>query len=128
MTADLDHRYAHSPPLVSVSQGSAQTLPNRNVFVGWGSDPGVLRVHPDRAADLQRDFALGVESYRAYRFPWTGQPTTPPDMANLPGPNGTVTVYASWNGATGVAAWRVLGGLNPSVAERAGPQDRGAGL
>jgi hypothetical protein len=27
-----------------------------------------------------------------------------------PGANGAPTAYASWNGATGVAAWRLVGG------------------
>ncbi len=113
MTAVLAHRYVHSPPVVSVSQGNAQTLPNRDLFVGWGSAPEFSEYTVNGRQIFTGTFALGVESYRAFRFPWAGQPTTPPDMANLPGPSGTVDVYASWNGATAVAAWRVLGGPTP---------------
>lgn len=110
MTAVLAHRYVHSPPVVSVSQGNTQTLPNHNVFVGWGSAPEFSEYTAGGRQILSGSFALGVESYRAYRFPWNGQPTTAPDMANAPGPSGAVTLYASWNGATRVAAWRILGG------------------
>jgi hypothetical protein len=110
MTAVLAHRYVHSPSVVSVSQGNAQRLGNRNVFVGWGSAPEFSEYTVNGRQIFNGTFALGVESYRAYRFPWTGQPTTRPAMANAPGPSGTVNVYASWNGATKVAAWRVLGG------------------
>ncbi len=113
MTAVLAHRYVHSPPVVSVSQGNAQILPNRNMFVGWGSAPEFSEYTVNGRQIFAGTLALGVESYRAFRFPWSGQPTTPPDMANVPGSTGTVNVYASWNGATGVAAWRVLGGPTP---------------
>jgi hypothetical protein len=109
-TAVLNHRYAHSPPVLTVSQGNAQTLPNQNVFVGWGAAPEFSEYTATGHQIFSGSFSLGVESYRAYRFPWSGQPTTPPAMANVPGPNGTVMIYASWNGATRVAAWRVLGG------------------
>ena len=113
MTAVLAHQYAHSPPVVSVSQGNAQTLPNGNLFVGWGSSPEFSEYTPDGHQMFTGAFALGVQSYRAFRFPWSAQPMTPPDMGNLPGPSGTVTIYASWNGATTVRAWRVLGGSTP---------------
>ena len=113
MTAVLAHRYVHSPAIVSVSQGNAQTLPNHNLFVGWGSAPEFSEYTINGRQIFTGTFALGVESYRAFRFPWTGTPTTPPDMAHAPGPNGTVDVYASWNGATRVASWRVLGGPTP---------------
>jgi hypothetical protein len=113
MSAVLAHRYAHSPPVVSVSQGNAQTLPNHNLFVGWGSAPEFSEYTVNGRQIFTGTLALGVESYRAFRFPWTGRPTTPPDMANFPGPNGTVDIFASWNGTTTVAAWRVLGGATP---------------
>jgi Arylsulfotransferase (ASST) len=113
MTAVLSHRYVHSPPVVSVSQGNAQTLSNHNLFVGWGSAPEFSEYTVNGRQVFTGTLALGVESYRAYRSPWSGQPTTPPDMANVPGPGGTVDIYASWNGATRVAAWRVLGGPTP---------------
>jgi hypothetical protein len=112
-TAVLAHRYAHSPPVVSVSQGNTQRLPNHNVFVGWGSAPDFSEYTSSGRQIFSGSFALGVESYRAYRFLWGGQPLTRPSMANTPGPNGTVTVYASWNGATELSAWRVLGGQTP---------------
>jgi hypothetical protein len=47
----------------------------------------------------------GADSYRAYRFPWTGRPTDRPAAA-VKGR----TVFVSWNGATLVTHWRVLGG------------------
>jgi hypothetical protein len=47
-------------------------------------------------------------SYRATVEPWVGLPLYPPDGAART-QNGRTTVYASWNGATELASWRVLG-------------------
>jgi hypothetical protein len=62
-------------------------------------------------------------SYRAlFTDTWTGKPDTPPSGAARKA-HGRTTVYASWNGATGVAAWRVLAGRSKAhlrpVAKRA---------
>jgi hypothetical protein len=52
-------------------------------------------------------------SYRAYLQSWVGLPLTPPSGA-VRSSHGKTTVYASWNGATQVVAWRVLAGSNKS--------------
>jgi hypothetical protein len=113
MKATLVHRYNHSPALVSVSQGSAQTLPDGDVFVGWGADPEFSEYSPSGRQIFDGSFALGVNSYRAYRFPWTGRPSSSPALA-VSSSGDSVTIYASWNGATEVAAWRMLGGASSS--------------
>lgn len=110
LTATLQHTYTHSPQLLAGSQGNAQTLPNGNLFVGWGSEPDFSEYNSSGQQIFNGSFPLGVTSYRAYRFPWSGQPKVPPAMANSPGRVGDVTVWASWNGATTVGGWRVLGG------------------
>ena len=109
MTATLVHRYSHFPPIITSSQGSAQTLPNGNMFVGWGASPEFSEYLTGGRQIFNGSFPLGVESYRAYRFPWTGEPVTPPSVAVVPEPDGSVKVYASWNGATQVTSWRVFG-------------------
>jgi Arylsulfotransferase (ASST) len=113
MTATLRHSYVHSPPLVSASQGNAQLLRNGNMFVGWGSQPYFSEYSPTGQQIFSGSFTLGVTSYRAYRFPWRGQPLTRPSLAVRAGANGAMTVYASWNGAGQVTAWRIAGGANP---------------
>ncbi len=113
-TATLARSYVHSPPLLSTSQGNAQLLPGGHIFVGWGSNPYATEY--DRAGNVLFDLRFGVgrvDSYRAFRFPWTGLPTTPPAVALRPGADRT-TVYASWNGATEVAGWRILAGPDAS--------------
>jgi hypothetical protein len=52
-------------------------------------------------------------------MPWSGSPPSRPALAARTRGSGMV-VYASWNGATGVAAWRVVapGGARPRVLAR----------
>lgn len=112
-TATLVRSYGHLPPLISGSQGSAQLLPNGNMLVGWGNQPDFSEYTAGGDQLFNGSLPLGVESYRAYRFPWTGEPLTRPSLALSPRSDGSLGVYASWNGATQVASWRVLGGPSP---------------
>ncbi len=114
MSATLVHSYPHSPSVTSGAQGSMQTLPNGDVFVGWGGYPDFSEYTPGGTQIFNGNFALGVESYRAYRFPWTAQPSWRPALDVTPSPGGGTTLYASWNGATQVASWRILGGPSPN--------------
>jgi hypothetical protein len=50
------------------------------------------------------------QSYTAFKFPWTGTPAETPRLALTPAPGGGAVVHASWNGATNVSRWRVMGG------------------
>jgi hypothetical protein len=109
-TATLVRSYVHSPPLLSTSQGNAQPLPDGHVFVGWGAKPYATEFDRGGATVFDLRFGVGrVDSYRAFRFTWTGLPTTRPALALRPDGDET-TVYASWNGATEVASWRILAG------------------
>jgi Arylsulfotransferase (ASST) len=112
-TASLIHRFTHFPPVISGVGGNAQTLPNGNVFVDWGNQPQFSEYTPGGRQLFNFRLPLGVGTYRAFRFPWIGQPATPPSLAVSPRPDGHVTAYASWNGATQVTAWRILGGSGP---------------
>lgn len=113
-TATLVKEYDHSPAILSWFEGSAQVLPGGDMFVGWGSSPYFSEFNSSGGLDFDARFTEPTTSYRAYRFPWTGSPDTKPDLAVSTGSNGTTTVYASWNGATKVASWRVLAGSAPN--------------
>lgn len=113
MRATLTRAFTHTPPVLSDSEGNMQVLPDHNVFVGFGSNPYFAEYSPTGRQLFSDRFAYPVEFYRAYRFPWYGYPP----LSNLaaaatPTANGT-TVYASWNGATQIATWRVLAGPTP---------------
>jgi hypothetical protein len=110
MQVTLLHSYTHSPPLTTGTQGSMQTLPNGDVFVGWGAEPDFSEYSRGGSQIFNGNFALGVKTYRAYRFPWVAQPLSPPALAVSRSSSGGAVLYASWNGATQVALWRVLGG------------------
>jgi hypothetical protein len=113
-TATLIHAYTHSPPLLTGIQGNAQRLPNGNLFVGWGAQPYFSEYAPGGRQILNGGFAVGVSSYRAQRFHWYARPSTHPAVAGERRPHGRAIVWASWNGATSVASWRVYGGASAS--------------
>jgi hypothetical protein len=113
MTATLVRTYAHPNGQVAGTQGSMQVLPNGNVFIGWGSDTIFSEFSGDGDLLFNASFPPEVESYRAFRFPWSGQPSDVPAVVAEPSPDDKVTVYASWNGATEVTTWQVLTGPGP---------------
>jgi len=107
-------RLTHVPALSAESQGDVQALANGDWFVGWGQEPYMSEYSPQGAVLFDAHFPAHDESYRAFRFPWTGTPAHPPTFAFAPGTGGGPSVvYASWNGATGVASWRLLAGATP---------------
>jgi Arylsulfotransferase (ASST) len=114
-TATLTGEYFHHPALSADFEGSAQGLPGGDTFVGWGQQPYFSEFDPRGNIDLDAHFVAPTSSYRAYRLPWTGHPVTFPAVAATHGRRNTTTVYASWNGATDVASWRVLAGSSPTT-------------
>lgn len=116
-TETLLAAYAHSSPqLSSASQGNVQSLANGGEFVGWGSEPYFSEYGPAGQLEYDAHWHGSYQTYRAYRFPWSATPASPPALAIVPGsaPSAQATVYASWNGATEVATWRVLAGPSPT--------------
>ncbi len=115
-TETLLDSYEHaSPELSSGSQGNVQTLEDGDTFVGWGAEPYFSEYTSGGQLLYDAHWHGSYQSYRAYRFAWTGTPTSPPAVAaETKHTNGPVSVYASWNGATTVASWRVLGGSSAS--------------
>jgi hypothetical protein len=94
--------YIHDPALHAYKLGSVQLLENGDALVGWGTDPHFTEYGAGGAVRLDASLPPGGENYRTLRFPWHGRPTEPP-AAVVRGS----TMYASWNGATEVAAWKV---------------------
>lgn len=106
-------RDVRAPPLLSGSQGNDQVLADGNSFVGWGEEPFFTEFSPSGQIVFEGHIPSPGQSYRAYRFPWSALPAYPP-LAAVVASGATDTVYASWNGATGVSAWRLLGGASPT--------------
>jgi hypothetical protein len=108
-------QYEHTPALSSGSQGNIQLLANQDVFVGWGSEPYFSEFSTGGATLFDAHLHGSYQSYRVYRFPWSGTPSGVPAIAAKPASKGRVTVYASWNGDTRTASWRVLAGASATA-------------
>ncbi|KAI0141722.1 Arylsulfotransferase-domain-containing protein [Xylariaceae sp. FL1272] len=103
--------------LYAVAQGSFQPLQgpgsHNNVFLGYGFIPYIQEFTSDGRSVQVIQFGEAVAtplSYRAFKEPWTGCPTTKPAVAVEKASGNETNVYVSWNGATDVASWKVLGG------------------
>ena len=115
MTATLVKEYLPAAPRVSWAMGNVQQLPDGGVCVGWGTDGAFTEFDSTGGVRFDASLTDGSISYRTFRSPWKAKPTGHPAVAITPNPNGTQTVYASWNGATEVDAWQVRGGAHPAA-------------
>jgi hypothetical protein len=114
--AILRRVYRHPDQLLARSQGNSQTLANGNVLVGWGAQPYLTEFSRSGTALLDGRLPDGINSYRAYRWPWRGRPAGRPSLV-MAKKDGIPTAFASWNGATEVASWQLLAGLDPNKLE-----------
>ncbi len=112
-TATLLSAFKHPDNLSAPSQGNSQALPNGDTFVGWGQLGRYSEF--DSGGNLLYDVSLasGYDTYRAYRFPWDGEPLSGPTAIAQAQASGGASVQAIWNGATRVSRWTVLGGSGP---------------
>ena len=115
MTASLLRTFKHPAGTgVATSQGNVNILSNGDAFVGWGISPWFSEYAPDGRLLFGAHFtSVWHHSYRAFKAPWSGRPSGSPALyARVSA--GRVAVYVSWNGATDVANWRLLGGPDQS--------------
>jgi hypothetical protein len=101
--------YGTSAQFEADYMGDLQPLPNGNVMIGWGSEPYITELTSSGEPVLEGKLPEHNLTYRATLDPWMGQPLYPP-LGAARQHAGKTTVYASWNGATQVASWRVLAG------------------
>jgi hypothetical protein len=103
--------YHHPRHLAVPNKGSARQLSNGNLLVGWGAVPYITEFTRHGRIVFDAHFAKADDgTYRAIRARWDGRPLTAPRVAA----DGR-RVWASWNGATEVARWRVLAGASESA-------------
>jgi ABC-type amino acid transport substrate-binding protein len=122
-TDAVQEQYEHSSPLSSGSQGSMQGLANGDMFIGWGELPYFSEFSNTGRPLYDAHWHGAFQSYRAYRYEWTGLPLTAPAIATPGEAGGTggtggaeaETVYASWNGDTRTSSWRLLAGPSPQT-------------
>lgn len=113
-TVELMGRLVHAPALLSGSQGDDQVLADGDSLIGWGEEPYLTEYSPTGQVLFDAHLPPPTQVYRAYRFPWSATPAVPPSIA-VKATSTTATIYASWNGATGVSSWSVLGGAGSST-------------
>lgn len=126
----LLNEYLHPIGLWSTSEGSVQVLSNGNVFIGWGRNPAVTEHTADGECVFDIQFSpwrspstdwKSLDSYRAFKADWTGTPTGwTPAIAAEKGSKGDLTAWVSWNGATQVKSWVLLGSNKESDLNGAG--------
>jgi hypothetical protein len=111
-TATLTKAYTHpNLPLLADSQGNMQTLADGNAVVEYGGVPEISEYAANGSLLFDAHLPYEEISYRGYRFPWSGRPSSAPTVvANLNNTGEETIVHMSWNGATEVASWRVLAG------------------
>lgn len=124
-TATLVSRtFDREQPISAVSQGNYQSLARNgsgHYLAGHGSvakfeeyDASGKLVMRGWFSNLNATTGSYTQtSYRAYRAQWTGKPRSVPDVVACEparGEGNKVQVYVSWNGATDVAEWKILGG------------------
>jgi len=102
--------------LLATSQGNVLSLPGGNWLLGYGGLPNFTEF--DSAGEVLLDGTLGrgVQDFRTYLSPWSGQPASSPTLTAAAS-GGTITVSVSWNGATDVSEWRLLAGASPGSLE-----------
>jgi hypothetical protein len=84
-----------------------------HAFLGWGQS--FYYSEYSKTNSLLYDAAMpkGDMSYRTIKGNWVGTPTTKPSAA-VRHPKGKLSaVFASWNGATRVAVWKLFAGTKP---------------
>ncbi|KAJ3956856.1 hypothetical protein N0V92_006570 [Colletotrichum tropicale] len=111
-TAKAIQTYDAPDGLSAHTQGSLQILPNDNIFINWGQSGAVteyshegkvlFHAYLDSAPE-----GIFTQSYRGFRYNWTGAPAEEPAIVAFKGvQDGDLDVYVSWNGDTEAASWR----------------------
>ncbi len=130
-TATQVWEYTRNPPVFATFMGDTQRLPDGNTFLDWGAPSTadgydyvtMTEVSPDGQTLFELSFDQPYVSYRAFRFPWQGFPDTQPALASKVDASG-ITLGYSWNGATEVAAYQVLGGNSPQTLSQIEKKDK----
>ncbi|HEY1793997.1 MAG TPA: arylsulfotransferase family protein [Opitutaceae bacterium] len=112
MTASIVRTIVHPDQLSVLAEGSAESLSNGNTFVEWGNLGRYSEFGPDGQLLYDVAEAPGYSSYRGFRFAWSATTLTEPTVTAVLNSDGTTTVHAVWNGATGVTTWQVSAGYS----------------
>ena len=102
-------------PIYAETQGDLERLPDGSWWIGWGNVNESSQVSASGVQLFEAHTPAGSESYRTLRYPWSATPQTSPALALAAAGGGALAVFASWNGATTVASWRIESGPSPGA-------------
>ena len=120
----LEREIRHRPPIFAFATGGNQLLPNGNRLVTWGITGWFTEYDPGGAVCLDAHLPARGQNYRVLRFPWDGTPAVPPAFKAYRQGAGPARFYASWNGATRLAAWALETGRTPGTLSTSGVHPR----
>ena len=116
-TVALKQQFTHPGGLLATSQGNMQRLDDGHLLIGWGALPYFSEFTATGQMIFDGKLATS-QSYRAFRFPWTGKPTTTPTVVGRRAGNGSLQLFTSWNGTTDVTQWEVHAGASAAALAR----------
>jgi hypothetical protein len=122
-TGSLASSYSPNKKFNTAFLGNIQQLPGGNVSIGWGSQPFFSEYSSKGNLLLDAVWPKPDLNYRTYVQRWTATPFFPPSGA-VRASRGKATIYASWDGATQVASWRVLGGSSANKLKSVASKNR----
>lgn len=109
-TSTLDQVFYDSADEVhTIAEGNRQSLANGNVFIDYGFQPYAKEF--DSAGNVVWSAnwgTIGDGAYRARKYVYEGTPKTTPKVV-VSGSSSEYIVYVSWNGATEVDTWKLVG-------------------
>lgn len=102
--------YDAADPVHTIAEGDRQTLSNGNVLIDYGFQPQAKEFNSAGEVVWSAEWGtLGDGAYRARKYVYEGTPRTLPKIAVEKAAVGGFTVYVSWNGATEVTHWQIVG-------------------
>lgn len=110
--ASFVREYLAPAPRTGWAMGNLQQLDDGGVLVGWGTAGSFTEFDKDGRVRFDARFADGSVSYRAFRFELDAQPKGRPATLVVRNPDGSLTLYVSWNGASAVAKWQLMAGAS----------------
>ena len=76
-TAAQVWEFKNTPAIYGSAMGNVQRLPGGNTLISWGTtNPTVTEVTPAGTKAFQMTFPAGTYTYRVFKFPWGGPPTS----------------------------------------------------
>jgi hypothetical protein len=118
---NVGYRHSRVP-----TAGSFQTLADGHAFIGWGQSY-FYSEHSKKGMVYDAAMPQTDMSYRAVKAPWRGTPFYKPNAAARKAKS-KITVYASWNGATTVASWKVFAGKTATTVTKLAGHAKNSGF